>query len=113
MAIATANDEELYLPCLERLGIKEYFDFFADVNLVKKGKDSGEIYLYLAEKFKLKPENIMVLEDMSTCIKTAHDHGFFTVAVADGASKDFIKEKRTNSDLYIESFDELVGLILE
>ena len=35
MAIATANDEHLYMPCIERLGIKKYFDFIADVNNVK------------------------------------------------------------------------------
>lgn len=113
MGIATANDEQLYLPCLKRLGIEEFFDFVADVNLVKEGKQSGKIYLFLADKFNLKPQNIMVLEDMPTCIKTAHDHGFLTVAVADDASKDFIKEKKSNSDLYIDNFNELLALILE
>lgn len=111
MAIATANDELLYLPCIKRLGIEQYFDFIADVNYVKEGKQSAKIYLYLAEKLNIKPENIMVLEDMPTCIKTAHDSGFMTVAVADGASSNFEEEKRSNSDLFINNFGELINLI--
>lgn len=111
MGIATANDAHLYLPCLKRLGIENYFDFVADVNLVKEGKQSGKIYLFLAEKLGFKPENVMVLEDMPTCIKTAHEHGFLTIAVADNASKDFVNEKRSNSDLYIDSFKELLTIL--
>ncbi len=111
MGIATANDEHLYLPCLKRLGIEDYFDFVADVNLVKEGKQSGKIYLFLADKLGFKPENIMVLEDMPTCIKTAHEHGFLTIAVADNASKAFDDEKRSNSDLYIDGFEQLLAIL--
>lgn len=111
MAIATANDEQLYLPCLKRLGIEHYFDFVADVNHVKEGKNSAKIYLYLAEKLKIKPENIMVIEDMPTCIKTAFENGFITIAVADPASKNFEEEKRSNSDLFVDNFEELINLL--
>ena len=108
LAIATANDAELYMPCVNRLGIGSYFDFIDDVNVSQKGKEDGKIYLDLVDKMQTKPENTLVLEDMPTCLKTVHNIGFPTVAVFDKASEKFDEDKRSNSDLYINSFNELI-----
>ena len=109
MAIATANDEPLYRPCIERLGIGEYFDEIADVNTAKEGKQSAKIYLDLAKKMGAEPQNTLVLEDMPTCVKTANKSGFITVAVYDNASKAYDKEKKDNSLLFINDFGELIN----
>ena len=111
LSIATANDEELYMPCINRLGIGKYFAFIADVNSSKEGKNSAKIYLDLTEKMRSRPENTLVVEDMPTCIKTVHDAGFVTVAVYDKASEKFDEEKRSNSDLFINGFNELTELL--
>ena len=111
MAIATANDESLYMPCINRLGIGKYFDFIADVNSAKEGKQSAKIYLDLAKQLSSSPENTIVFEDMPTCVKTAHKSGFITVAVFDNASSAFDEEKRSHSDLFINSFDEILSLL--
>ena len=108
MSIATANDDTLYLPCIDRLGIGEYFDNIADVNSVKEGKQSSKIYEYLATKMGTKIENTLVIEDMPTCIKTAFDNGFITVAVYDDASKDYNEEKKKNSHLFVNNLPELI-----
>ena len=111
LSIATANDAELYMPCIMRLGIGEYFDFVADVNSSKEGKNSSKIYLELTEKMASKPENTLVLEDMPTCIKTVYDAGFVTVAVYDKASEKFDEDKKKNSHLFINNFQELINII--
>ena len=108
MAIATANDEPLYRPCIERLGIGDYFDAIADVNTAKEGKQSAKIYLDLAKTLGAEPQNTLVLEDMPTCIKTAFKNGFITVAVYDNASKDYDEQKTKDSHLFIRNFDELI-----
>ena len=108
MAIATANDEPLYRPCIERLGIGDYFDEIADVNTAKEGKQSAKIYLDLAKKMGAEPQNTLVLEDMPTCVKTAFKSGFIAVAVYDNASKEYDQEKKNNSILFINSFFELI-----
>ena len=108
MAIATANDEPLYKPCIERLGIESYFDAIADVNTAKEGKQSAKIYLDLAKKLGSEPRNTLVLEDMPTCVKTAFNAGFLTVAVYDKASKEYDDEKKDNSLLFINNFYELL-----
>ena len=111
MAIATANDEELYLPCIQRLGIAKYFDYVADVNSSKEGKQSAKIYLDLAKQMDAEPKNTVVLEDMPTCVKTAYKSGFITIAMDDNASKDYREDKINNSHLFIRSFDELINII--
>ena len=111
MAIATANDDQLYMPCIERLGIGKYFDFIADVNNVKEGKHSAKIYEYLADKMATSKENTLVIEDMPTCVKTAYTSGFVTVAVYDNASKAFDEEKRSNSDLFVNNLKELLNAL--
>ena len=111
MAIATANDDELYMPCIERLGIGSYFSYIADVNNIKEGKHSARIYEYLAEKMGVNKENTLVIEDMPTCIKTAYSSGFITVAMDDNASKEFEDEKRSNSDLFVHNFNELLDFL--
>ena len=108
LAIATANDAELYMPCVNRLGIGSYFDFIDDVNVSQKGKEDGKIYLDLVDKMQTKVENTLVLEDMPTCLKTVHNIGFPTVAVFDKASEKYEEEKRSNSDLFINNFNELI-----
>ena len=111
MAIATANDEPLYRPCIDRLGIGEYFDEIADVNTAKEGKQSAKIYLDLAKKLASEPRNTLVLEDMPTCVKTAFKSGFLTVAVYDHASKAYDQEKKDNSHLFINNFFELLDIL--
>ena len=111
MAIATANDEPLYRPCIERLGIGDYFDEIADVNTAKEGKQSAKIYLDLAKKLGFEPQNTLVLEDMPTCVKTAFKSGFITVAVYDHASKRYDQEKKDNSLLFIHNFFELIDAL--
>ena len=109
MSIATANDEPLYMPCLKRLDILKYFSFVADVNSVEEGKQSAKIYEYLADKMKTKKENILVIEDMPTCVRTAFNNGFITVAVFDNASKDYDEQKKKESHLFINNFAELMN----
>lgn len=111
MAIATANDDKLYMPCLKRLDILKYFSFIDDVNSVKEGKQSAKIYEDLAEKMKTKKEFAMVIEDMPTCVKTAYKAGFITVAVYDSASKEFDKEKKCNSHLFVNNLNELLNAL--
>ena len=108
MAIATANDEALYMPCLKRLDIIKYFSFIADVNSVDEGKQSAKIYFYLAKRMRTKPDKVLVLEDMPVCVKTAYNNSFITVAVYDNASKQHDEEKKENSHLFVNNLNELI-----
>lgn len=108
LALATANDSDLYLPCLKRLNIYNYFDYIIDVNVVKEGKTSPKIYNSVCEKFNIKQSEAVVFEDTPTGLKTAKEAGFFVVGVDDKASLCAEEEKKSYSDIYIYSFKELI-----
>lgn len=107
MAIATANDEDLYQPCLKRLDIAKYFDLIVDVNCVKQGKSSPAIFDYIINKLGFKKENALIVEDTLISLKTAYESGYTTIGVDDESSRHLEKEKKKYSSKYIYSFKEL------
>ena len=113
IALATANSEDLYLPCIERLGIKLYFDYIIDVTKCRSGKNSSEIYEKTAKYFLLDKEETVVLEDILQSMITAYEAGFNVIGVYD---KNSVKDKETNKkycQLYIDDFYSLIKLIKE
>jgi len=106
LALATANNEKLYKPCLERLGIEKYFDIVTDVSLAKEGKSSPKIYESIAEQFNVKKEETMVVEDTIVGLKTANDNGFIAIGIDDKASRNIEEEKINNCYKYIYSLKE-------
>ena len=108
MAIATANDEELYGPCLDRLAIRNFFDVIVDVNAVKQGKSSPAIFDYALRELKGRKEATIVVEDTLMSLKTAYDAGYITIGVDDKSSKHLEEDKKKYSNKYVYSFKELL-----
>ncbi|MCQ2086705.1 MAG: HAD family phosphatase [Bacilli bacterium] len=108
ITLATANDKELYEPCMKRLGIFDYFDYIVDVNSVKEGKHSPKIYELVNTKFHIEKENTIVVEDISTSLKTAYENGYIAIGVDDLASRNSEEEKKKYSHLYIKNFKDLL-----
>ncbi|MCR5309538.1 MAG: HAD family phosphatase [Bacilli bacterium] len=108
IALATANDKELYEPCMKRLGIFDYFDYIVDVNSVKEGKHSPRIYEIVNENFNIDKANTIVVEDISTSLQTAYENGYITIGVADKASEPTREQKLKYSHIYVENLNELI-----
>ena len=108
VTMATASEEDMYKPCLKRLGIDKYFELIVDVNCVKQGKSSPAIYDYIVNKFGGKKENTLVVEDSLISLKTAYQAGYFTIGVDDDLSRDSESDKKKYSNKYIYSFKELL-----
>lgn len=108
ITMATASDEDMYKPCLKRLGIDKYFELIVDVNCVKQGKNSPAIYDYILKQFGGKKENTLVVEDTLISLKTAHEAGYVTIGVDDESSRHLENDKKKYSNKYIYSFKELL-----
>lgn len=108
LAIATANSSDYYMPCLIRNNIEHYFDTIWDVSKFKGSKESPEIYIKAAKELGVEIKSCAVFEDIPTALKTAKNAGFITVAVDDASQKEYIEEKKNNSHLFIQSFNELL-----
>ena len=108
MAVATSSRRELFEPALKRLKIDGYFSFALTAEETGRGKAFPDIYLEAARKLDAIPKECAVFEDVPTAVKTAHDAGFFTVAVFDKVSAHEEEELRKNSDYFLHSFEELL-----
>lgn len=111
LAIATANSKELYEPCLKRLGIDMYFDFVIDVNSVKQGKTSSEIYDKTAERFNLHKDNIMIVEDLLEAMVTAFKAGYLTIGVYDEMTTKDIEKNKKNCHFFAVSLHDILKLL--
>ena len=83
VALATATPKDRAEEYLRRVGLLQYFDEVVSARMVKNGKPAPDIYLFVAEKLGLKPEECMALEDSQNGIRSANAAGCKTVMVPD------------------------------
>ncbi len=108
LAIATASQEELFVPALCRNKVYELFDAVTTLKEVSRGKGYPDIYLKAAEKLGLSSAECVVFEDIYAGIKGAKDGGFYVIGVEDSFSG-YEKERMiSEADLFITNFSELM-----
>ena len=83
MGVATTSKKELYMPALERNGVRELFDVIVDSDMVKSGKESPEIFLKTAELLGVDPKKCAVFEDTLAGLRSAASCGFMTIGMLD------------------------------
>ena len=108
IAIATSTEPDIILPCLKERGISHLFDAIATTSECGAGKPSPLVFGLAAEKIGVSPCDCIAFEDLPAGLVSAKNAGMFTVAVDDSFSKKKEQEKRRLSDLFIESFSELM-----
>lgn len=113
LALATANSEELYKPCIERLDIKKYFSYIIDVNSCSKGKDSPEIFDKVVNHFNVTKEETIIFEDSLTAIKTGKENGYKVIAIYDKCSTKDIEYTKSISYLFVNNYQELINKLKE
>lgn len=108
LAVATANDEKLYLPALEHTRIAHYFTAAVSVNDVSRGKGFPDVYELAAEKIGLAPSECMVFEDVLTAAKGAVAGGFRCTGIYDDTSASDKDELTKLCERCITDFTELL-----
>lgn len=108
MCIATATPLKLAKTALERNEIIDYFSFVASCDEVGVGKNKPDIFYMAANKLNADISNISMYDDADFALITAKEAGFYTIGVYDESFKDKRKDIELVSDLYIESFKELL-----
>lgn len=110
MGIATSNTRELAETIIDKHGIRDFFDSIRTSCEAKRGKPHPDVYLLVAGELGIKPENIIVFEDVLQGIRGAKKANMKVCAIYDEYSKDITEEKKKEADYYIDSYLELVGL---
>lgn len=108
MCIATATPLKMAKAALERNEIIKYFSFVASCDEVGVGKNKPDIFHFAANKLNAEPSEIAVYEDADFALITAREAGFYTIGVYDEFFKNKRKDIEIISDIYIESFKELL-----
>ena len=108
LCIATASQEDMFIPALENNGIADLFDYVTTLKEVVRGKGFPDIYLKAAEKAGFAVEECVVFEDLLAGVKGAKDGRFYTVAMYDKNSQKDIEKIKIAADKLIYSFKEMM-----
>ena len=109
LAVATALTEGLYLPCLENLGILDWFDALCSTDETGgRGKAKGEVFLLAAKRLGVKSSECCVFEDVLEGVRGAKTAGMRAICMKDAHAAFSHPEIQTIADGMIDSFWELL-----
>lgn len=104
--VLTASPHLYVDPCLNGLGIYDYFDNVWTIEDFGLTKAQPAIYQKAAEKLGTDINNCTMIDDNFTAISTAKTAGMNTIAVYDSTSKASENLLKKTADKYIYSFKE-------
>lgn len=107
--IATSNSRELVENVVKMRGMQQYFECIMTGCDVAKGKPAPDIYLAVADKLQVQPENCLVFEDIIPGIMAGKAAGMKVCAVYDKYSEHQDAEKHKVSGLLYISFQRVDG----
>ena len=111
LAVATASSRDIYMPALERCGIKELFSAYAEADECARKKGFPDVYELACSRMGASAAETVVFEDIYIAVKGAKAGGFRTVGVYDETSSRDEALIRAEADEYITGFTELYGHI--
>lgn len=104
LGIATSNSRELVDNIAGVHGLENYFSCIMTSCEVAKGKPAPDIYLAVAKKLGVSPENCLVFEDIIPGIMAGKNAGMKVCAVEDAYSVHDREAKQQLADYYVEDF---------
>lgn len=107
LGIATSNSRELVEAVAKARGFGKDFDCIMTGCDVKKGKPAPDIYLSVADKLGVEPQECLVFEDITAGIMAGKNAGMRVCAVEDAYSMHQTVEKKALADYYIKDYYEI------
>lgn len=104
MGIGTSSLRWRAEKIIELLGIKDYFSVLISAEDITKHKPNPDIFLKVAEKLSIKPENCVVIEDAASGIEAAKRGNMKAIGYLTKYHK---KSELRMADLIIEDFSEI------
>lgn len=104
LGVASSSSREWVLGHLERLNIKEEFDFIVCADDVESVKPHPELYIKATEGLALDSSRVIAIEDSPNGISSARSAGIFCVAVPNELTAQL---DLNNADLKINSLSEM------
>lgn len=108
MCVLTATARKMGLPCLERLGLMDYFEFYACCDELGMSKANPEIFRKVASALGFDISECAVFDDNGTAVRTAKKAGAEVFAVYDKTSESQCEEIKKYCDRYVISYKDLL-----
>jgi 16S rRNA pseudouridine516 synthase len=108
MGIATSNSRELVDNIVSVHQLEQYISCIMTGCEVEKGKPAPDVYLAVADRLGVNPEECLVFEDIVEGIMAGKAAGMKVCAVYDRHSEQQDEEKRRLADYYTYTFRELI-----
>jgi len=102
--VASASNFSLIYKVLDKLNIRNRFQFVHSSELEKRGKPFPDIFLTVAKKFNVEPQNCLVFEDSVNGVKAAKSANMQVVAIPE--IENFDKIEYNIADFKIKSLLE-------
>ena len=106
--IATSNGREMVDAVIDSLGIAPYLQVITTACEVNAGKPEPDIYLEVAKRLGVDPEDCVVFEDVPAGILAGKRAGMTVIAVEDDFSKGMREEKCSLADGFINDYFEIL-----
>ena len=102
LCIATASTEGQAVGAMRHFGLADCFSFVLSCTRYG-GKNRPDIFLEVARRFNLRPEEILLVEDSLYSVRTAHQAGFGTAGVADTSAETERAAMEQTCDYFFET----------
>jgi len=107
LGIATSNSRELVEAVADARGFGKDFNCIMTGCDVEKGKPAPDIYLAVADKLSVLPQECLVFEDITAGIMAGKNAGMRVCAVEDAYSMHQTEDKKRLADYYIKDYYEI------
>ncbi len=108
--LATSNGSAMTGAVLRANRVEEYFDCVMTASEVPHGKPAPDIYLAVAARLGVRPEECLVFEDVVAGIRAGKAAGMKVCAVWEKNAEPYRDEIISLSDYYIKDYTELAPL---
>lgn len=110
IGLGTSADGWFVDEVMKKFDIRRFFDVIVDSNGVKKGKPHPEVYLKVAERLTISPENCLILEDAVNGVIAAKSAGMMCFAVPNPYTP---RKNYQKADQILESLEEVTNALNE
>ncbi len=110
--LATSNGAAMVGAVLKANGVEQYFDCVMTATEVPHGKPAPDIYLAVAARLGVSPDECLVFEDVVAGINAGKAAGMKVCAVEEKNAYPYRDEIISLADYYIKDYTELVPLLM-
>ncbi len=103
LAVGSSSSSDLISIILKKIGLWEYFSFTVSGFEVGNGKPAPDIFLEVASRFSVSPENCLVIEDSALGVQAARSAHMKVVGVRNSTSGN---QDLSKADLLVQNFSE-------